>query len=135
MHAVFIDWEKAFDKLRPGAVTSALWRFWVPDLCNDMVGELVKSPHFSVHMVGMEAPYAPQSSGIRQGCTLSPLLFIVCLTVVMRDVSIVVKAGSPLMRTPVFSFCDGEYADDTTLLAKTCESMNDLVAVVWREAE
>eukprot|EP00969_Alexandrium_andersonii_P335936 14847906-Alexandrium_andersonii.AAC.1 len=52
----------------------------------------------------------------------------------MHDVSIVVEAERPLMRTPVFSFCDVEYADDTTLLAKTSESMNALIALVEREA-
>eukprot|EP00969_Alexandrium_andersonii_P079812 3518637-Alexandrium_andersonii.AAC.1 len=30
LRAVFVDWSKAVDRLKPGVVTSALWRFGAP---------------------------------------------------------------------------------------------------------
>eukprot|EP00969_Alexandrium_andersonii_P301631 13334017-Alexandrium_andersonii.AAC.1 len=51
-------------------------------------------------MDGMQGDWAEQSSGIRQGCTIPPFLFIVILSVVMHDVTRMATACRPLLLAP-----------------------------------
>eukprot|EP00969_Alexandrium_andersonii_P297690 13157470-Alexandrium_andersonii.AAC.1 len=52
LHLVFIDWEKAFDKIHPAAVESVLRRFGVPEGFAGSVASLLASPTFRVDMDG-----------------------------------------------------------------------------------
>eukprot|EP00969_Alexandrium_andersonii_P103725 4576740-Alexandrium_andersonii.AAC.1 len=69
---VCIDWEKAFDKVHPGAIHAVLERYGVPPHFLRVLGSLLASPQFRVDMDGSISDWHAQSSGIRQGCTLSP---------------------------------------------------------------
>jgi len=75
-----------------------------------------------------------QETGIRQGCTLSPFLFILVLSAVMHDVEQGIRQEHPLATTPVVPCMDLEYADDTVLIARTAELANKLLAATEKEA-
>eukprot|EP00969_Alexandrium_andersonii_P349100 15430337-Alexandrium_andersonii.AAC.1 len=92
------------------------------------------NPVFSVAIDGEDTEFHSQQTGIRQGCTLSPLLFIIILSVVMEEVTLVVTFERPLLLTPVFNFFDIEFADDTALVCKTAQSMQCVLHAVQKEA-
>eukprot|EP00969_Alexandrium_andersonii_P203901 9009789-Alexandrium_andersonii.AAC.1 len=46
LHLVFIDWEKAFDRVHPGAIGAALRRYAVPEDLVLMAEALISSPSF-----------------------------------------------------------------------------------------
>eukprot|EP00969_Alexandrium_andersonii_P193227 8534453-Alexandrium_andersonii.AAC.1 len=79
LHLVFIDWEKAFDRVHPDAIPYALRRFGVSEHFVGIAKTLLASPEFRVDMDGSKGGWRPQSSEIRQGCTLSPFLFVLVL--------------------------------------------------------
>ena len=78
-----------------------------------------------------------QASGIRQGCPLSPYLFVVFMSVFMDDVEeqYVQEHGSaPRVHTASDPLFDLEYADDVVLLTRTKHQMQSLLSLVEKEA-
>ena len=70
LYLLFIDWSKAFDKIRPDTLRTALERLKVK--LQAIVAELIKAPWFEVIMGEDVSATYTQSSGIRQGCTHPP---------------------------------------------------------------
>eukprot|EP00439_Symbiodinium_sp_Y106_P055777 s1083_g7.t1 len=66
LYVQLLDWTQAFDKLHPQAVSQALARH----------GAIYQSPTFTVRAAGNRSHFAQASSGIRQGCPLSPYVFL-----------------------------------------------------------
>ena len=135
LYLMFLDWSKAFDHIRPSALHGALARMGVPSHTCGVIRELVSNPMFEVIMGEHTSQRKQQQSGTRQGCTLSPLLFILLQTVLFHDVQSQHKSKHPLAATPQLPFFDIEFADDTVLVARTQEQMQDLLLLVQQEAE
>ena len=81
-----LDWEKAFDKVTHGALAMALRRMGVSKPLREMIMALFENPEFNVEQHGVTSGWKKQSTGIRQGCPLSPYLCVVIMTVLFRDV-------------------------------------------------
>eukprot|EP00969_Alexandrium_andersonii_P324591 14343067-Alexandrium_andersonii.AAC.1 len=119
LHLVFIDWEKAFDRIHPDSVGAVLRRYQVPDHFVEVIEALLVAPRFKVDMDGQSSGWREQESGIRQGCTLSPFLFVLVLSALMADVSSLLKSCRPLLGAPPITTQDVEFADDTALIGRT----------------
>ena len=134
LYTLFIDWHKAFDAIKPAALHLALTRLRVPAHTCNVIRELTACPHFQVAMSRELSTTRQQASGIRQGCTLSPLLFIAMQTVLFHDVQKIFLEEHPLATTPKLPLFDIEYADDTVLITRTRDHMQSLLHTVQREA-
>ena len=80
-----LDWRKAFDSLNVKCLLDALRRFGLPVSFITTIETLLQGRHFYVRDSGSESTLRKQCSGVSQGCTLSPLLFIMAMTVIMHD--------------------------------------------------
>ena len=60
-----------------------------------------------------------QAAGIRQGCPLSPFLFVLVMTVMFRDIHVEIDTDICNSRLDRINFSEILYADDTLLVAKT----------------
>jgi hypothetical protein len=83
---LFLDWEKAFDKIDQSKIIEALHRFQVDPHLINIVQSLYTDPTFYVTLNGNTSKLHTQKRGIRQGCPLSPYLFIVVMAALFHDV-------------------------------------------------
>ena len=121
MHILLLDWKMAFDMVDHESMCIAIERLGVHRHYVDIIRDLYKDQTFNtLGMQGSTAQAKPHT-GIRQGCPLSPYLFIMVMTVLMFDVDRRLRThGIPTntwsVGKPVY---DLEYADDTLLIAVT----------------
>ena len=69
----------------------------------------------------------PQNRGIRQGCPLSPVLFIIVLSAVMHDVHNDLGPEHTHQQDWGTNFSELMYADDTVLIARTNRGLEKLL--------
>ena len=68
MSFIFLDWEKAFNRIRQGKLLEVLRRYRVPELLVKAVASLYVAPSVKVRITQVCSEAFPQSRGIRQGC-------------------------------------------------------------------
>ena len=74
-----IDLAKAFDWLEWDFITSSLQRKGLHGHFIKLIHACISSPTFSVNINGQSFEHFKSSRGIRQGCPLSPLLFVLAV--------------------------------------------------------
>ena len=127
LHIAFLDWKKAFDKVNRLSLLSALSRIGVPEEMCKAVEGIYQDVKFIVNDSGATSAQHTSTSGIRQGCPLSPYLFIILTTVVMAD-SVGTSVNLPC--------CDTAFADDTNLISRSVQDLTGLLhSVESRAAE
>jgi hypothetical protein len=134
---LFLDWKQAFDSVDHPAMMNALQRFGLPNDCLSLVNSIYTFPSFTTRgFMGAES-HGVVNSGIRQGCPLSPYLFIIVLSVIFKDLDDrLMQQGTPTNTwsegKPVY---DIEYADDTLLFALTTPQLQPILnALEWEAA-
>ena len=116
---VFIDMEKAFDRVPREVIWWALRRKGVSEKLVRGVQEMYKDVATAVRLDGQHSEYFPVEVGVHQGSVLSPLLFAAIMDEATRDL----EKGSK-------SFL---YADDIVLLGESWEEVGNRYRE-WKEA-
>lgn len=124
-----LDWKKAFDSIHVQSLLDALRRFGLPSKILHIISGLMTRREFYVTDCDVQSTRRPQMSGISQGCTLSPLLFIMLMTVLMHD------AVTNLDVSTALAYARGDvadivYADDTLLLASSDRHLQEFLSRV-----
>lgn len=122
-----LDWRKAFDCINVQSLLDALRRLGLPAHFVNLVASIMDGRCFHVRDFGADSSAKPQLSGISQGCTLSPLLFIIVMTVLMHDA---VELLGPQARAAYEQgdLADLAYADDTLLFGTVVGSSGRVLA-------
>ena len=139
LYVLLLDWSKAFDKISHDGLLHALHRMGINSDFTDLIGQIYKEPKFTVRVQANDiSTEKTASSGIRQGCPLSPYLFTILHTVIMHDVEQELLQKYP-MGTHVHSASDPlfdlGYADDTLLLGREKEVVETALHSLQRIAE
>lgn len=129
---VFLDWEKAFDRVRQDKLLEALSRMGMPSAYIMAVQSLYNNPQFAVRMGTQFSSWRTQQRGIRQGCPLSPYLFIILMTVMFRDIHSELNLDRG--RLGGLDYTELLYADDTVLFTTNVNAMNRLLAKIEEHA-
>ena len=121
MMALFLDWAKAFDRIKIDCLMAALQRFGVPQPLLQLIGAIYDKRMFILRDSSGNSTKRLQRAGIAQGCPLSPYLFILVQTVLLSDVDRIMASrgqGRLWPEEPPYLVCsDILYADDTVLLS------------------
>ena len=134
---VLLDWEKAFDKVSQKGMIAAMERMGIDTHLIDMTKMLYKNPKFKMEIDGISLNWYKQATGIRQGCPLSPYLFLIIMTVVFYDIHKKEHIIRALQNSHVLGtdFNEVLYADDTILITNKKGQMDMWVREIEKEGE
>ena len=123
----FLDWEKTFDKIQHDKLIIALHRLGFNSHYTDVIADCYRTPQFFVKDNFGCCDRKVQSSGIRQGCPLSPFLFVLVMTCIDWGIQQAVSAHVINNRIPGAEFDMVYYADDTVLFSRSNRGLNELL--------
>ena len=126
-----LDWKMAFDSVDPAAMIACLRRFGLPEHILDVIWNIYAERHFKIQDCDNTSTMRPQAAGISQGCPLSPLLFVMCMTIVMKDAAeSLSNADQTLLQNHELAAL--LYADDTLLLGRDAAGVQRYLDAVER---
>ena len=121
---ILLDWEKAFDKVSQERLMEVMRRLDTPPKLLALIENIYSEPKFKVQTSIQASQYHVQSSGIRQGCPLSPYLFMLLMSAMFADIK--ARLNTPKQKEPIngIKFAEVLYADDTLLFGNHTHSLN-----------
>ena len=117
----FIDYEKAFDSLDRESLWKLMRHYGIPDKLVKLVKATYDGTNCQVFHEGQLSRPFPIETGVRQGCLLSPFLFILAIDWIMKETTKGRMNG--LQWTPWQQLEDLDFADDLALLSHTHAQM------------
>ena len=95
---------------------------------------LYATPEFCTELEGSKSAWYAQEAGIRQGCPLSPFLFLIVMSVIFYDLH--QKDTSNILNSRIEGLAEDEvlYADDTILFSTDTKAMNRMIARIESES-
>ena len=91
--AIKLDISKAFDTVRWSFVESTLRAMNYPDIFVTWIMKCIETATFSISVNGELEGFFTSSRGIRQGCSLSPYLYVIASNVLSKLINKAVSAG------------------------------------------
>ena len=124
----FLDFEKAFDKLNWTFIQKALSHFGFGLKFREYVSTLYTKIESCIINNGTTSKYFAIKSGIRQGCPLSALLFVIAVEIL----SIALKNDVSIQGFEIGNntFKITQLADDTTLFLKNINSLKEAMTML-----
>jgi hypothetical protein len=131
----FLDWEKAFDTIDEEELINAVRTMNVPEETIQELKAIYNDIRFRITDDEVYSSERKQNTGIRQGCPLSPYLFIVLMTTMFHDIH--TEVGEQIWTTAAQDIGTTEllYADDTLLISSNAKATNQLLKTIIKHSE
>ena len=124
----FIDFEKAFDSVHHTTLWNILRSYGFPDKIVNILTSFYSNNQCCVRHMGQQSEWFQVKSGVRQGCVISPLLFLVVIDWVMK------RSTSDRPRGITWNSFDNledeDFADDIALLAHSNQDMQEKTSLI-----
>ena len=121
LHINFVDFRKAFDSVHRDTLWKILASYGIPDKITTLISLFYRNFECSIIMGSKISKTFPVNSGVRQGCILSPMLFLITIDWVMRQTTADKARG--IQWTLLSHLEDLDFADDLALLASRNEHL------------
>lgn len=82
LYAILLDWSRAFDKVCHTKLMTALHRFRVRGRILQLIGAIYDGRSLQVRDGHETSDMHEHATGIAQGCSLSPYLFVILMNVI-----------------------------------------------------
>ena len=126
----FIDYEKAFDKVRHSQLIEILQNINIDGRDIRLITNLYWSQQAAVNIDNNLTPWIEIKQGVRQECVMSPDLFSIYGEIIMRSI-----IGMEGIRIGGENINNIRFADDTVIIADSEEKLQALLDAVRRESE
>ena len=124
----FIDFEKAFDSVDRENLWKLLRHYGIPPKLTDLIKNTYHNMRCRIIHDGKLTEAFEIESGVRQGCLLSPFLFLLVIDWVMKNTTENRKNG--IQWTLFKQLEDLDFADDIALLAQSHKQMQEKTAIL-----
>ena len=130
LYLCFIDYSKAFDKVRHSDLFDILLRLNCDGKDLRVIRNLYWEQEAAIRVDNDCSEYRPICRGVRQGCVFSPDLFNIYSEMILRNIEQHegVKVGG-------HNINNLRYADDTVLIADSEEKLQNILSTVTIESE
>ncbi|KAI3371769.1 hypothetical protein L3Q82_024322 [Scortum barcoo] len=130
VHMCFVDLEKAFDRVPRGILWGVLREYGVRGPFLRAVRSLYDWSRSLVRIAGSKSDLFPVHVGLRQGCPLSPVLFIIFMDRISRR-----SQGPEGVRFGNHRISSLLFADDVVLLASSSQDLQHVLERFAAECE
>ena len=124
----FLDYEKAFDSIDRGTIWKILRHHGIPVKLVELIQSMYEGSRCRVIHEGQLTDSFEIMTGVRQGCLLSPFLFIMVIDWLMSETTKGRRNG--IQWTPWTQLEDLDFADDLALLSHTQKQMQAKTSVL-----
>lgn len=124
VHVCFVDFEKAFDKVRHDKLKQILESKNIDTRDLQIILNLYWNQRANIRIEEQTSDEIEIRRGVRQGCILSPLLFNIYSEQICLEALSQTSEGITINGEVINNI---RYADDTVILARTSESLQHLV--------
>ena len=121
---LFLDQEKAFDRMSHTFILKTLRHFGFGEEIIDWINIIYKDCTARVKINGFLTQMFSIERGVRQGCPLSNLLYVLCIEVLCLEIKTNEKIKGLNYMTKKHK--DLSYADDLSILTTSIESLNEI---------
>ena len=119
----FVDYEKAFDSLGRDTLWKLLQHYGIPDKLISLIRNSYEDMACRVVHAGQLTDSFMVKTGVRQGCLLSPFLFLLAIDWIMKKTTTNRRNG--IHWTPWSQLEDLDFADDLALLSHSHQQMQE----------
>ena len=121
LHLVFVDQEKAFGRVNRDKLWKVLEQYGVKGQLLDNIRAIYANSKSAVRTTSGTSDWFPVTSGVRQGCNLSPLLFVIYMDQITKEANPDPEALNELM----FADDQAMINSDKTKLQEHTEHLNE----------
>lgn len=125
LYLLFVDFEKAFDRVDRKVIWRILNINGIPPKLINIIKSMYSNSTCKVLHRGRTSNSIPVRSGVRQGCVLSPLLFLLTIDTIMRATN---SSQRGIQWNITTRLEDLDYADDLCLLTHTFNNMQQKIS-------
>ena len=121
LHLVFVDQEKAFDRVNRDKLWKVLEQYGFMGQLLDNIRAIYANSRRAVRTARGTSDWFPVTSGVRQGCSLSPLLFVIYMDQITKEANPDPEALNKLM----FADDQAMMSNDKTQLQEHIDQPNE----------
>ena len=129
MYLIFVDFEKAFDSIDRNSLWKILQYYGIPEKIVSLIVALYENTECCVRTQDGNTRYFRIMSGVKHGCVLSPLLFVLVIDYVLRDCT-----GFSIQIGEAKKLADLDFADDIAMMERNKAKLQDLLNTIRENA-